>query len=625
MKNNIQYFIPILIISMFITCVMPFNIVYAEQQLNYGKAAITQGNTLITRYDSSGNEAGITATSGNVYAYGYYNESYTPKLRFYSDSIFTISPSSGSVYQGGINNTLYYTNEYTTITGNTSPYYVNSAFPQIADDSPNAPNSGDYVFDFLGPEAFLGTTHYNAEQSFLSWIVGANPYTITCSTDCYVVGFTYSSNNLNSTSYSGYYAYFFVENADATIEITRANGSLSPTLNHTQYRGNDIYYYLIDSWSYNPSSYTVNWNTNIIRAQNNNSLIYANPLHLAYNIYLYDTYEEPDPMVYGDIKDLGYYSKFVNGQQSSSYVQRLTKDVITWNSNVDNIGNRIDNGNYQVQIQAVGVEYSELSYNSLMSLDVNDMLALGEPVDIATVDARNGKIELTWGDIIDALSDQNIVLITSSIFAPVYQNDYWIKQGWYYKVRLINESEEYYGDWQTVYQLTAFDPKPSQNVIDYYINDNNNSPNQDVQQVINNINNINNTVNNWYNGDSPVLPYDSNNDNWLTSLIEGISAILSTILNGIFGVASSLVSGIFDLIKNLIDSALGFFTNIWNQFNDLLQTINFTNDNQEYDLNIPQGESFLDIIPAFIRGMSSAGISYMIWIPLVVGIIFMIL
>lgn len=333
---------------------------------------------------------------------------------------------------------------------------------------------------------------------------------------------------------------------------------------------------------------------------------------------------EDDTVVQGDLT-FNYYTDFASNQQNNADAMKSNRDTIIWDYDATN--SNIPATDLKVDIRAVPTKYYAVTEDALNSLTWSDLsIEASYASDLGSyqINWNNRKVSYTWEEVVDGFKFVSNLpsyyddMVNFWNFNKRYSSDYWYWTGWVYQIRLNTWSGDYTGEWQTIYQISSAPPEGSSETINYYVTGN--GLTEPVYQTIQNVNNQNNITNNtWYvNGNPFDVNSDDGDENWLTKILE-------LILDAVFGTLRKLVDAITSLLIGSLEAIIDFFTNIWDRFLNLFDVINFSNDNQEYDLDIPQGESFLDIIPAFIRGMSSAGLSYMIWIPLVVGIIFIVL
>lgn len=349
-------------------------------------------------------------------------------------------------------------------------------------------------------------------------------------------------------------------------------------------------------------------------------------------------YGNSEPVInYGDLK-VGYSTEFVS---SGTSTDRFNKDIITWD-NYDSNGNLLNDLDYTIELRAIPGYYTDVSQTQLLNQTIynwiqgyvvkitNGAIDL-EPFEYYTLgrwSPNKKQVEFTWGEVVDHFDmiDGHVGFIL---------NEQWYKAGWRYEIRYIKgdiSDPEYTSDWQTIYQVTAVAPSTSDNILNSY----GNGLSPELYNLLQTVNTLNNTVQNWningvpinMNQNQQVTPDNS----WIEKLIEGITSLLGSLIDGlsaivqaIIGLGGDIIEGLFSIISDSISAIIEFFTNIWDGFLDLIENINFTDDNEIYDLDIPDYEGLLDVVPAFLRGLSSAGLSYMIWIPLVLGIIFIVL
>ena len=412
------------------------------------------------------------------------------------------------------------------------------------------------------------------------------------------------------------------------------NGS-NYNMSYDSYNNTRFYYYSLGQLTINQSMSNVNWYYPVVDIGSND-----NNIQSAYRYTYGDLSVDPtiEPVInHGDLK-VGYSTEFVS---SGTSTDRFNKDIITWD-NYDSNGNLLDDLNYTIELRAIPGYYTDVSQSQLLNQTIynwiqgyvvkitNGAIDL-EPFEYYTLgrwSPNKKQVEFTWGEVVDHFDmiDGHVGFIL---------NEQWYKAGWRYEIRYIKgdiSDPEYTSDWQTIYQVTAVAPSTSDNILNSY----GNGLSPELYNLLQTVNTLNNTVQNWningvpinMNQNQQVTPDNS----WIEKLIEGITSLLGSLIDGlsaivqaIIGLGGDIIEGLFSIISDSISAIIEFFTNIWDGFLDLIENINFTDDNEIYDLDIPDYEGLLDVVPAFLRGLSSAGLSYLIWIPLVLGIIFIVL
>lgn len=410
--------------------------------------------------------------------------------------------------------------------------------------------------------------------------------------------------------------------------------------NYSFYYGSDLYSYS-SSWPYGLNTGYVS-NESIYSSVSDGTA--AQRLEEAYNIWLLGN--PAQTLNYGSLIT-GYSTKFVTTNFEGLNDRNI--DTITWSDN-DSNGNFIGGLDYQVEIRALPAYYTANSAADLVQQTVVNLVKglatwysngviQAEPEQYYTLvktSASRKEFSIMWSDVINHFPQNWARLFNEgSLVRNLSNQEVWYKTGWLYEIRFIyheNESDEYISDWQTIYQVTAVDPGTSTNIIQT-------APqglSPELYNLLQTVNTLNNTVQNWNINGVPVnmepQTAPTQDGSWLEYIVDAISKIvgqivetLGNIVEALLGFGSDIIEGLFNLITSVGVNIIDTFTDLWNRLIELIDNINFTDENPEYDLNPETGESVLDIIPAFIRMINTSGLGYMIWIPFVVGIVFMIL
>lgn len=351
----------------------------------------------------------------------------------------------------------------------------------------------------------------------------------------------------------------------------------------------------------------------------------------------------PPPPVYGLLKT-GYSTKFVS--ENFVGVDSHNIDTITWEE-TDTNGNFLMSPGSMVEIRAVPGYFEAPSEVALASQTITNFIKglwAKSPLPNSVVDIQpveyytigrfspNKKsVEIMWKDVVDTFWYDSEQPFLGSLYSEV-----WYKIGWRYEIRFYvgeYEDPDYISEWQTIYQITSVDVQTSNNVIQQ-------APQgltPELYNLLQTVNTLNNTVQNWNINGVPIQMDPQNtpsqDNSWIEKLIESIASMFGSLINAIgdivqaiLGLGSDIINGIFNLINNLGVNILDTFTNLWNNFINLFNGINFTDENPEFDIdfNLEDGDSPLDVVPAFVRMIYSSGLGYILWMPLIVGIIFMI-
>ena len=401
---------------------------------------------------------------------------------------------------------------------------------------------------------------------------------------------------------------FYPENQNCSLTSAGFNAS------SYVYEGVTYYYY----YNYNTRLYTVS-DGNIPFYDVGFSI--SNSAGSVMPEAIYYTYGEGSIVRhFGDLLNVGFYTKFVNSQQSNVSQMALNTDVITWDNYQDSNGNDLNDINLRVDIQAATVDFEANTKSDLLNQTINDMVT-GSWSDLITISPNVGEYSFTWDTVAKALFGTNNVTVNwwNNLF-NVYDSarGVFFKKGWIYRIRLRTYDDSYVGNWQIIYNVTSAPPSDSEKVYTNYYVYNYTVPDPDTYDVLQNINNINNTENNWYFNGDPFNPFvDTDNGGWLSKLLETIISLVDKIL-GFF-------SNIFD---GLVDLLLGLFGNInpsdtfFNWFSDLF------NDIGDIDLTLPQFNlpnvdisSFNRLVDETMKIFSDNDLSFLIFIPLLILII----
>ena len=194
-----------------------------------------------------------------------------------------------------------------------------------------------------------------------------------------------------------------------------------------------------------------------------------------------------EPVItYGDLNDVGFYTKFTNSQQSNLQTTKYNLDVFTWDNTYDVLGNQINVpvGEFVVDIQGAMSDYEANTKSDLLNQVLNDA-TIGTWSEIATVSANAGTYQLTWEQAarsIMGIYDYNTNIFEELVVRPI--ENYFTKKGWIYRIRLRKSDDSYVGNWQIVYNITSMPPKDSNNVINHYYVYNNTLPSEDTNDVL---------------------------------------------------------------------------------------------------------------------------------------------
>ncbi len=311
---------------------------------------------------------------------------------------------------------------------------------------------------------------------------------------------------------------------------------------------------------------------------------------IPYNAYYYtfgEGAEEPAPVInWGDLKDVGFHTKFTNSQQSNISQMRLNRDVIAWNQYQDTNGNDLNDINLRVDIQCAVVDYEASLQVDLLNQTIADM-NISNWTELVSISPNVGKYEISWEEVAQTLWGTNNVgndFWTSLMTGFSSAQGYYYKNGWIYRIRLRTYDNSYVSQWQTIYNVTSAPPSDSDKVYTNYYIYNYQVPNEETYQVLQTINQYNNTENNWYINDQPFGP-EENNDidmSWLGKLIEAIITLANSILSFLGNLIHDLLSLFtfdsfslpdWDLnVQNTIDNT-GMFGEAVEFTSDLQETI----------------------------------------------------
>ena len=503
---------------------------------------------------------------------------------------------------------------------------------------------------------------------FNNILADSNPtYTVIDQAGCYELAtLTYNNNNQIYTvkfsdiqtevrfvvfKQSGAYTDKFVAVSDSSFKyIDTYSSSGCPLNNNTSSAGtfqyNGITYYVYQGYRGGNNGYSAfTWNNDInpvwLTGVGIGDQLYRNAIDYTYG----NNAVAPEPLIsYGDLK-VGYSTEFVSSGDSTD---RFNKDIITWD-NYDSNGNLLDDINYTIELRAIPGYYTDVSQSQLLNQTIynwiqgyvvkitNGAIDL-QPFEYYTLgrwSPNKKQVEFTWGEVVDHFDmiDGHVGFVL---------NNTWYKAGWRYEIRYIKgdiSDPEYTSEWQIIYQVTAVQPSTSDNILNSY----GNGLSPELYNLLQTVNTLNNTVQNWningvpinMNQNQQVTPDNS----WIEKLIESITSLLGSLIDGlsaivqaIIGLGGDIIEGLFSIVSDSISTIINFFTDLWDDFTDLFNGFNFTDENSDYDINItdvnddlPEGETLYDIIPSFVRMINNSGLGFFIWMPLIVGIIYIVL
>lgn len=626
--------------------VKPFNILAESNSFSVGRInGLKNGDNFNVSFNSSGNLIGYSFTSGSDIVFsgryirstasGSGNITYGMPGYFISKNNFSgQNPSNNSMNISNMivnGTTYYYSQQSTSLTSYQGNYYMPYDLPvfDVINNAGTNLSFSDYLY-YAFKEDFndMKLTHYDPYETFLSWDRGNNPYTISCDYDLYVIAF-----------YSGtsYYVYFFSNNPDAVVSMTRGGKTTSLNMSsETKDLDKTVYYNRYTAWSYNPNNYDYNsW-----ESYNGGEQM---AFQIFYNNVILDGSNNETNVNYGQLK-VGYSSSFVSSRDDATW--RFNKDTITWDS-TDTNGNFIGDSNVFVNIRAIpgyyeGPDKAAVLYQNYGNWISGVYLYLTQGVinvgrmqfyDLVSQNAYSGKYETTWGNVVDHLPSG--ALIRNDTALGQYLDNKYYLMGWRYQINFeVHEKGNieniiYTSPWQDIFQVTAVDPSTSNQIIETYPD----GLSPELYNLLQTVNTLNNTVQNWnVNGvpvnmqpNQQVQPDNSWVEILITSIAEMVGRIIDAIgniISDIVGFGSDLIEGLFNLINSIGINILDTFTNLWNGFIDTFNNIGFNNDNPDYDIGLPEtSDEVIDIIPAFLRGMNRSGLMWMIWIPLVFSII----
>ena len=640
-KNIARKIIIFVVIFSLSIIVIPFNNIFSEDNFLVGYVGPYSNNQSFNySYDSQGNFKHYDFTSGSdIYFVGYYRENTQYNTlglfgRFISKNSFTLTNNGNTVSVGNnsFNNVTYYSyNQSTGLTSYQGTYYKPYNLPtlEVTNNSDQNMSIGDYIYYLYDDFSNVQFTHYESNQTFLSWTQGSNPWTIKCSSDVYVIGL------YNGSSYS---IYFLTEDPNAILNMTRGNSNNNYSFSTvTKQENKTFYYYVYSSWSYNPNNYTYgSWNS----YQNNGCD------GVIYQIYYNDIHSvSPSPSVdYGDLI-VGYSTNFVSNGSSND---RFNKDIITWD-NYDSKGNLINDLYYTIELRAIPGYYTGESKTQLLNQTIynwvqgyvvkltNGSIDL-EPFEYYTLgrwSPNKKQVEFTWGEVVDHFDmiDGHVGFVL---------DETWYKAGWRYEIRYLVgdiEDPDYVSEWQVIYQVTAVSPSTSDDILNSY----GNGLSPELYQLLQTVNTLNNTVQNWNINGVPIQMTSNQtitqDNSWIEKLVESITNLLGSLIEGIsniiqaiIGLGGDIIEGLFSIVSDSISTIINFFINLWDDFTNLFNGFNFNDDNSDYDIDItdinsdlPEGETLYDIIPGFVRMINNSGLGFFIWMPLIVGIIYIVL
>lgn len=611
-----------LVILISLTFVMPFNIISADTSYVMGVEVADDPTDYIYVQDTGPGVAYVTNNTESVYFVGY-RRTYSASSYICNVGAFSYNPFTlVKTYNNNLND-VSGTDNASIVSINSHNFYMsrygmedryistsfNSNWPLFDAGSYNFSTSG-MAFEFLkitnNISYFDPISRINANEIYRVRS-GANDY-IHCTSDAYV-------SIVKMPSTGDVYIYVLTDDPDAQAYYN--NGSdISMSKGASLVNGHSITTFYISRSFYENDTYYL--------SLNKMTGLYGNldiPLLLFYD----EVYDVPPPVNYGDLK-INFYTKYAGSGGSDDLTWRENEDVVQWSLLDTNGFNIADYG--LIELRAVPGSYVASSYASLINQGINDFILenFSELTQRTYIlNPYDQEYKRKWGNIVDNyLTD--IPLFNLYAYSA---NNSWYKNGWVWQARIVDFEDPSVPitEWQTIYNSTSYSGDDSLN---------NPSLNPDAYDTFQEINNVNNITNNyWYINNAPV-GVDNNiptsDGTWIEKLIESIANLIGTIvesvtkiIDAILGIGSDIIKGLFDLITTVGVNIIDTFTDLWNRLIELIGNINFTDENPEFDLNPETGESVLDIIPAFIRMINSSGLGYMIWIPFVVGIVFMII
>ena len=303
-----------------------------------------------------------------------------------------------------------------------------------------------YPFSIFAEDA----TYYFFESTETPIYRTTGNYPTTCYLDIY--GNTSEVRLVNISTPSVYSYAVSLNNFSIKKRTPRDNGSFGnwSTLNTASYtyQGTTIYYICFlggGGTSYN--YYDNPLVTDLVSLPSGiNSNIFSQADFNAYYYTFGGGASGPSvALVYGDLANLGFYTKFTNSQQSNISQMALNKDVITWDKYQDTAGNDLNDINLRVDIQAAIVDYEANTKSDLLNQTINDMVT-GAWSDLITISPNVGTYETTWQNVASALWGTNNITINfwNSLF-NVFDSAQGVfyKNGWIYRIRLRTEDNSY--------------------------------------------------------------------------------------------------------------------------------------------------------------------------------------
>ena len=276
-----------------------------------------------------------------------------------------------------------------------------------------------------------------ADGSTYSIITGSETYSVTLHYNGNNTDFTktrYFEVGTSSSEVRGFFlrginnngcAWYFISLDPFTYTIT--SGVSFSNAQYYNTGGYQFYYYFENTSQY--SSYVVS--SNIAVVDGSRDLV---------NTGYYYTFGDGaigDTPVFGDLANLGFYTKFTNSQQSNISQMALNKDIITWDKYQDTAGNDLNDINLRVDIQAATIDYEANTKSDLLNQTINDMVT-GAWSDLITISPNVGTYETTWQNVASALWGTNNITINfwNSLF-NVFDSAQGVfyKNGWIYRIR----------------------------------------------------------------------------------------------------------------------------------------------------------------------------------------------
>ena len=387
----------------------------------------------------------------------------------------------------------------------------------------------------------------HADQSYVeigsSYAWGERTSNTTGTTDYAFLGLSdgtmravfYTINNDANRIYGGW----IYKNTDNIIRkyslagwVSSAPSSYGQNFNNVNFNNENYKYYISSTYLFilNYTKYSYNFNVPVLNFDH--VLSFQELYDLTYGV----PEPTPEPINWGLLRDVEYSTRIAGN--GSAAIRNV--DYLKWDTVADANGNDISE--CEVEIQAVPGNFSGSTYENLLNQTYQNFnIGNYGAVNLGTLPASSGTFSVSWSYILNHLGWS-----MDSLYAH-FENELWLKTGWYYQIRLIG-SDDYIGQWQTMYTPLSQGAAASETVI------NQNSFNMNIYQVYEKLTQINNntsitiniedtdyTVQNPDDGDEP----QDGTDLW---------DILKQMLNGIFQIVKNIAAlpgKLFDMIRSL--------------------------------------------------------------------------